>query len=114
MELIYKMRGVLAAHGITTQKEQNLFLEAFRRRTLIGGMAAAGPIEKAWIGLGFPSTYKSRYFKTFDGITTPRISHWWILTAEGVAIYQKMVACLNYVPTKDEQDRLNEYIFNMR
>lgn len=53
MELLGKMRGVLAANGITTQKEQNLFLGAFRRRTLIGGAEAGGPIESAWIGLAY-------------------------------------------------------------
>lgn len=113
-DIVQKMRDSLRKNGIIARWEQNLFLEAWRRKVCINGAATDKPLNKAWVGLGTPSRYKSTYFKTFDGITTPRVNHWWVLTTEGCRIYQEMDETVDFALTFDEIHQLNEYIFDLK
>lgn len=51
-------------------------------------------LDKAWIGLGFPSIYKpatkAGLMRTFDNRETPRTRNWYVLTATGIALYRQL------------------------
>lgn len=52
------------------------------------------PLEKAWVGLGTPSDYRSAVEKglmqPLHGQATPRALNWWLLTPVGIEHYRKL------------------------
>lgn len=70
------------------QKDKNLLLEAYRRYVFF---SLTEPLDACWLGLGYPSAYKSEYFKPLDDKPTPRVNNWWLLTDKGVIVLQEML-----------------------
>lgn len=70
-----------------------LFQEAHRRRG-IGGEDSGRTIDKSWVGLGTPSTYRpgieAGYFRPHRGQETPRVLNWYLFTAEGIEAYKAL------------------------
>jgi hypothetical protein len=69
-----------------SKKDKALMVEAYRR---YNKFHIGKPMDTAWLGLGSPHEYKSKYFKCV-GNPTPRVQNWWTLTPEGVEVLKKM------------------------
>lgn len=93
------------------KKDKKLMCEAYRRLMMFNNQEK--PLERAWVGLGTLYFYKSRYFTTFDGRTTPRIAHWFILTTEGVQVMQTLLEEFPIPKSNNEKQIVNEVLYNL-
>ncbi len=91
-------------------KDKNLFLEAYRRWMMFHEPKKA-TLQNAWIGLGTPSSYKSNFFKTFDGNTTPRINHWYVFSESGIKIMKQLLKEVPLPKNLAERSQLNSELF---
>lgn len=64
-----------------------------RRRFEFFGKRDGKTLEEAWVGLGYPSTYKAGvqagFFRPLGDRATPRILTWYLLTEAGAAAYRE-------------------------
>jgi len=74
-----------------TYKDMALLIEAYRRQYLIG--KPEKPLAVAWVGLGVPSQYKSKYFRPL-GKEIPRANNWYLFTEEGIEIFKKLIIAM--------------------
>lgn len=76
-----------------TNKDFHLLLEAYRR---YNRFHREEPLTtNTWVGLGVLSIYKSKYFNCYSS-PTPRVSHWWVLTEDGVKIVKDLISKLKW------------------
>lgn len=72
---------------------QSLFEEA-RRRFESFQSPRGIQLSEAWVGLGYPSTYKSAVSAGFmvplHGVARKRVLSWYLLTPEGVEYYRQL------------------------
>lgn len=90
------------------EKQFKLILEAYRRKNLMKGTKTH---EDKFLGLGFPSEYKSKFFKpSFK--ETRGSNNWYCLTNSGIELLKVIE---EFLPTpKDEQvkNKLNLILYN--
>lgn len=84
------------------KKDFKLLLEAFRRKHFLES-------DNKFLGLGLPSSYKSKLFKASFG-ETPKVSNWYSLTAEGLIKLQELE---NIFPKFNiaDKEHINQMLF---
>lgn len=85
--LILSKQGVKANDTI-------LLKEAYRRYMNSGN---GRPLKIAWVGLGMPSHYKSKYFRPLHRVT-PRVLNWWLLSEKGIEVMEGLITA-HPIPT---------------
>lgn len=76
-----------------TKYDKELLIEAYRRYNTFH---KDEPLTtKTWVGLGTPSSYKSKYFNCYS-YPTPKVAHWWVLTEDGVKIVKDLIEHLKW------------------
>ena len=78
-----------------SKKDTNLLTEAYRRYHAFRGDRT---LTTACVGLGSPTQYKSKYFKSHGcrgvgsrGVETPRVKNWYTLTEKGVKMLERLL-----------------------
>jgi hypothetical protein len=83
-------------------KDFKLLLEAFRRKHLL-------ITDVKFLGLGYPSYYKSKLFQPSFGELMPRVNNWFTLTEFGQEKMKELEEILNIEP--GSESIINEVIF---
>ena len=90
-------------------KDTRLMFEAFRRMEFLGN---GGRDEKYnMLGLGTPSTYKSKYFTPSFG-EIPKVSNWYKLSAQGIELMKEIKQYFK-LPKKSDRINVNEMLFSL-
>lgn len=89
-------------------KPFKLILEAYRRKNLLRGDKKH---TDKFLGLGFPSEYKSKFFKpSFD--ETRGSNNWYCLTNSGVELLKVIEEYLPIPKDDDTKTKLNLILYN--
>jgi len=96
--------STLHRHGVKHTKDVRLMIEAYRRLMMFG---EDKPLEVAWVGLGFPSEYRSNLFRPVSR-EIPRCLGWYRLSDAGL---KAMDGVLNDLPFPDDKQALNNQLF---
>lgn len=100
----------LQNRGIKYKSHRRQFIEAYRRFFFVNKNNEN--LSKTWLGLGYPSQYKGPYFRTHDRKTTPRILHWWVLTASGREVFEQFIKDCPPPKKRKYWGELNDALFN--
>jgi hypothetical protein len=85
-----------------SSKNFRLLLEAFRRKHLLKS-------EEKFLGLGFPSDYKSNLFQSSFGELRPRVMNWFCLTEMGKEKMKQLEQMLSI--EKGSENQVNNIFF---
>lgn len=100
----------LIAQGVKhINKDRRLLLEAYRRNM---EFCPEKPLAVAWVGLGTPSTYKSKYFQPV-GKEVPRAANWYTLSAEGVKVMEIVLKECPFPTFGAVKNQVNEILFRL-
>jgi len=92
-----------------SSKDTRLIFEAFRRMEFLG---TDGRDENYnMLGLGAPSTYKSKYF-TPSFAEIPKVSNWYRLSQSGIELMRQIKAYFK-LPKQADRDKVNAMLFSL-
>lgn len=110
MTLIERLTEVLSEQGVKRVKERHLLREAYRRKM---EFCPEMPLAVAWVGLGTPSKYKSKYFQPI-GEETPRAANWYTLSAEGVKVMEIVLKKCPFPAFGAVKNQVNDLLFRLK
>ena len=83
-----EMNDYLKQNGVKRKPERLLLIEAYRRYHQFA-VHNNEPLKQAWLGLGTPKQYNSKYFKCIDK-PQDRIVNWFYVSDEGAKIIEDL------------------------
>lgn len=85
MKTVSQLYEFLGSLGVKYHKDKRLIMEAYRRAKFLNS-------GESFLGLGFPSEYKSEYFTPSYGRERKRALNWYTLTPKGWSVFSKLMA----------------------